>query len=208
MTYGWARDFSLQLINQYSVAGTAVAMGYNNQADYILRIPALLDDAQTYVATSMRKIRTLVPISTLQSERSGNWMVYTLPKDCWQVMSGGLVRFTGKRLQRYHNYHLLGNNQIAVPVGVLPDMSLEYYRRPVLLGKSPSDDTELDNTVEVQMALPYYVAAHLVMYDNPFAYGSLSNEFDAKLAFLSEVPQTECTIVEDAYSAEEWEENG
>ena len=94
MNYKWARDFALELINQYSIAGAVVPGSYNNQADYLLRIPKLLDDAQMYVATNQGRIRTSVYLSELESDERGGWTAYKLPKDCWQVCSSGLVRLS------------------------------------------------------------------------------------------------------------------
>ena len=64
MDYKWARDFTLELINQYSIAGGEIATTYNNQADYIRRIPKLLNDAQIYVATNAGKIRTITDMKS------------------------------------------------------------------------------------------------------------------------------------------------
>lgn len=204
MNYAWARDFTLQLINQYSVAGQTVVPSYNNQADYIARIPILLDDAQVYVATTVRRIREVLPFEQLVPTYMRGWEIYDLPEDCWQISGGGLIRFTGPKIQRYHKYRMLGSNRIAIPEGLRGVLELEYFRRPRLLGTAPVDTDELDNTVEVQMALPYYVAAHLVMYDNAFAYSALMNEFETKMERLYELPQTELTITEDVYDPVEW----
>ena len=116
--------------------------------------------------------------------------------------------FRGFFIQRYHKYRMLGSKQIAIPEGLRGELELEYFRRPKLLGASPSDGDELDNTVEVQMALPYYAASHLVMYDNAFAYSALMNEFETKLERLYELPQTELTITEDVYDPVEWRYEG
>lgn len=71
MNYAWARDFTLQLMNQYSTAGAKVPESYNNQADYLVRIPKLLDDAQYYVATTAGKMREMVELDELtRTERS------------------------------------------------------------------------------------------------------------------------------------------
>lgn len=206
MTYAWARDFVLQLINQYSVAGDEVQLSYNNQADYIARIPNLLDSAQTILATTVRRIRVTVPLSELPYTEEGEWRVYALPENCWQLASSGLVYFKGDRIQRFHRYHLIGSKQIAVPDCVGEGLLLEYFRRPSLLGDNPADGAELDNEPEVQMALPYYAAAHLVMHDNAFAYATLMNEFDDRKSHLYELPQTELSTVEDVYGAVEWGE--
>lgn len=280
MNYGWARDYALELINQYSIAGTPIASSYNNQADYIHRIPKLLDDAQVYAATTTGKIREIVTLSSPTARNTsdpilrgdvngdgeinnadlellrvylankdpitgestvsvstgadvnadgqintmdlallrkyltdtdpvlyreeGAWRIYALPSNCWQVCSGGIIRFDGPRLQRFHHYHLLGNSEIAVPKNLDGALSLEYYRYPNLLGASPSDDKELDNSLQVQMALPYYVAAHLVMGDQAFAYSALYNEFETKLERIAERYQTEVNTIEDSYDAAEW----
>lgn len=83
-------------------------------------------------------------------------------------------------------------------------LALEYLRRPNLLGEEPAEDAELDNTVEAQMVVPYYVAAHLLMYDNAFAYAALLNEFEQRRVLLREMTRTEWGLVEDAYGGA-WE---
>ena len=45
MTYGQVRDHVLMLLNQYTIAGSAVEPSYNNQQDYLARIPALVSTA-------------------------------------------------------------------------------------------------------------------------------------------------------------------
>lgn len=208
MNYAWARDFTLQLINQYSVAGQTVEPGYNNQADYLRRIPNLLDDAQMHAATTVRRIRKVTPLTELLPGYMPGWELYELPEDCWQMVSGGLIRFHGPKLQRYHRYRLIGAKQIAVPESLRGELEVEYFRYPRLLGPDPSEQAELDNAPEVQYALPYYAAAQLVLYDNAFAYSTLRNEFDTRLERLGELPQTEIVPTEDAYSAEEWRWDG
>ena len=42
------------------------------------------------------------------------------------------------------------------------------------------------------------------MQDDAFAYATLYNEFESKLARLGERLQTELNVVEDAYSAAEY----
>lgn len=207
MDYKWAREFALKLINQYSIAGAEIPASYNNQSDYLLRIPGLLDDGQMYIATNQGRIRATVPLGDLESRDVGGWVEYTLPKDCWQVCSSGLVCLLYGRFQRYHKYHLVGSDRILVPVGLGEDVMLEYFRYPKLLGNDPADNAQLDNTPVAQMALPYYAAAHLVMYDNAFAYQALYNEFEAKMIRLAGAPGAEVEQVEDSYSAAEWRYN-
>lgn len=207
MDFKWARDFALKLINQYSISGAEIPGSYNNQQDYLLRIPELLDDAQMYIATNQGRIKAAVYLFDLEHEDKGEWTEYKLPEDCWQVKSSGLVRLRDGKVQRYQKYRLIGENTLLVPAGFGDDAILEYFRYPKLLGAFPKDDAKLDNTPVAQMALPYYVAAHIVMYDNAFAYQALYNEFEAKLARLTDTPHAEVEQVEDSYSATEWAYN-
>ena len=201
MDYKWARDFTLQLINQYSMAGTKIPAGYNNQADYLARIPKLLEDAQLYAATTSSPIRHTEPLSALRCDENGEWLVYTLPKDCWKMSGVGLLRYEGETFQRYRGYHPVGANKFTMPKGVDGEVYVEYFRYPRRLGDTPRDTDELDNTIEVQMALPYYVAAYLVMQDDAFAFSALRNEFEDRLARLGEVPHADVSIVENVYGA-------
>lgn len=199
MNYKQARDFTLQLFNQYSVAGSKVPDSYNNQADYLLRIPALLNDAAMQAATTTAPIRVVDDLRNLRCDDNGAWKVYTMPDDCWQICSGGLIQYDGENFCRFHKYHPVGSNKIAVPKTITGEVQVEYLRYPRLLPSNPKDDDELDNTVAVQMALPYYAAAQLVMQDDAFAFSALSNEFETRLARLAERLHTDLHIVEDAY---------
>ena len=56
MTYGELKRQALMLISQYSIAGTTVPASYNNQADYIMKIPLLVDSAEMEIATTVKPI--------------------------------------------------------------------------------------------------------------------------------------------------------
>ena len=199
MNYKRARDFTLQLINQYSVAGQRIADTYNNQTDYLNRIPALLNDAAMQAATTTAPIRELDSLKNLRCDENGAWLTYTMPENCWQLCSGGLIQYDGETFRRFHRYHPVGRNKIAVPRDLTGEVQVEYLRYPRLLGADPKDEDELDNTTAVQMALPYYAAAQLVMQDDAFAFSALSTEFETRLARLAERPHTDLCTVEDAY---------
>ena len=206
MNYQWARDHILELIDQYSIAGNITPETYNNQADYLAKIPKLLNDAQVYVATTTGKIRTVETLENLSCDDNGKWLVYTMPGDFWQLCSGGLLRYNeDNELERLRLGHMIGANQIAVPRTASGNLSVEYYRLPRLLGEKPDEDELLDNTIPAQMTLPYYVAAHLVMYDNAFAYQALLNEFESRLIRLVEPPSAVCGTAADVYGiAGDW----
>lgn len=200
MDYKWARDFTLRLIDQYSTAGEVVAETYNGQADYIMRIPSLLNSAQIHVATTAGKIRTAVPLRNLEL-RNG---LYIMPDDFWQFCGGMIRRYGANDWKRFNFGHIIGNNQLVLPEDVGGDIIVEYYRLPGLLSDDPTDTEELDNTVAAQMILPYYAAAHLVMQDNQYAYQSLMNEFETRLSRLAPPLVAVCDTVSDDYGTDGW----
>ncbi len=249
MTYGWAREFALELIDQATIAGSPVPATYNNQADYLRKIPRLLDDAAVIAATTSHKIRAVAALGSLEHRSGGaprvlsgdasaadpggtpgegtpsltgtdlrqpgarrsapiregmpspGWEIYTLPANCWQMCSSGLLRTADGRMERCQHYRLVGRDGFAVPRALAEEggVLVEYWRYPALLGEGPAEDAELDNTVQVQMALPYYAAARLVMLDNSFAYAALYNEFEGKLALGADLPHATLGLVKDTY---------
>lgn len=198
MTYGEMKEYVLQLLNQYSVAGGEVPLTYNNQADYVARIPALTRDGLYYVTTTCRKLRAVADLA--EPERVGEMLVYTLPDDYYQMMSGGLIRLDERgRFSRYHGYRMIGGRQIMIPAADKGVYKLEYFRYPGVPEGTPEADDFLDCPPEAQEALAFYVAAHLAMEDSSFLYGALYNEFEMKLTRLQEGLSTDCTGTEDVY---------
>lgn len=204
MNYGEIRDASLQLIGQYTIAGQIYAASYNNQQDYLNKIPFLINDCLIYIASSVHRYPSQVVLDPADGEDYGNYRRYVLPDDLLEMIPGGLlVPDADKRKgessiwtrYRMEPDHILLPKQLDKPV-VLP-----YYRRPQLLPFSgiPADDTVIDAPLTVQMAIPYYVAAHLVMEDDAFKYASLLNEFENKMSRLVPAPYTEIQEVFDVY---------
>lgn len=205
MNYGQVKLASLRLINSATIAGTEIALTYNNQADYVQAIPLLVDDAQMYIATTVKPIAELVALDELPRSDAGSFWVYTLPDNCWQIMHGGLIRsfkndLDRQAINRFHDYRLYGKDRLFVPKRV-EHLALEYYRYPQSVGSEPDDSVELDNTPDTHAAIPYYVAAHLVMYDDSFRYASLYNEFETRLGRLGAPMRTETELMDDVYGA-------
>lgn len=204
MNYGQIRDRALQLINQYTIAGRPVALSYNNQADYVNKIPGLINDGLVHVCTTYKRLRASVPIQDLETKDFGGAVAYVMPDDFWQMSSAGMATFDRNGgLVRWHRYHLLEEKMFVLDGKVPKTLLVEYYRYPELLKANPADDDELDGPIEMQMVLPYYVAAHLVMLDNAFAYSALFNEFEARAMRLMDMPQAEVNVVDDYYDAAE-----
>ena len=205
MNYGQLKKAVMQLVFSESIAGSEIPESYNNQADYLRMIPALANDGMVYIATTVKRIPDMIPLRDLKLEEYGGYNLYLLPKNCWRLHNGGLIwqkpSFDGPVLERYHHYRLYANDKLMVPKNVpnLDEMMVEYYRYPMQLGDEPADNVELDNTPDTHAALPYYVAAQLVLYDDPFRYSALWNAFETRLGRITEPVTTEYSQVDDAY---------
>ena len=208
MNYGQLKKLVLQLIFSESIAGEEISYTYNNQADYLRAIPGLANDGMMYIATTVKKIPEIVRLTDLETEDFGAYTMYILPKDFWRLNNGGLIwqrpdvySLPNYSYQRFHGYKLYANNKLMIAKNTphLDEMLVEYYRYPETLGDDPDDLTELDNTPETHAALPYYVAAQLVMYDDAFRYSALWNAFETRLSRITEPVTTEYAPVDDAY---------
>lgn len=209
MTYGECRDAALNLIHQESIAGTVIPGTYNNQQDYLDKIPSLINAAQMDIATTTKPIPAEVMLGDMLCEfKHGNY-VYQLPDDLWQRRGSGILVPTrenrydkpGLRYDRFNHVRMVGNEQLILPTQLPPDCILEYYRYPIRLRTNPlpEDWDLLDNVPEAQEAVPYYVAAHCVMYDDAFLYATLYNEYTAKKNSMHDLVRTEMDTVQDVY---------
>lgn len=205
MNYGEIRDASLQLINQYTIAGSVYSPSYNNQQDYLNKIPFLINDCLMYIASTVHRYPSQVTLDPAKGEEYGNYLRFTFPDDLLEMIPGGLLVPTADKRRGessiWTRYKVEPPDHILLPRNLDKPVVLPYYRRPQLLPFSgvPADDTVIDAPVQVQMAIPYYVAAHLVMEDDSFRYASLYNEFANKMDRLVPAPYTEIQEVCDVY---------
>lgn len=319
MTYGQVRDESIKLYNQYSLAGEKIERTYNNQADYLIRIPGLVDEAMQEIASGPRRIQEYTELRLDPTRDSLGAPTYLLPPDLMDIVPGGFLVIEDKYAEpRYDSCWARPDEWHVVFSKRRPDwhgrVFLEYYRNPkslldiVRCGKAiekfeltvptgatsikiagcsdhqapalytvsgdtetevtltvtsaavlngitgdvknldaleqkpkvgtasvtagttvrisgwakpgdgifafygsaglvsiaaapyePPDCTPLDNAPETHTPIPYYVAAHLILGEDAFSYGSLYNEWVAKLNRLYQLPQPHRNIVEDVY---------
>lgn len=205
MTYGEVKHTALKLLFSDTSAGQPIAESYNDQADYIAAIPALVDSAQTDVAVRARKIPAVIALSALAGEEDGGFTVYALPADCHEIVHSGLVVKEGETLRRYGGYRLVGG-KLYVPKSAPGGMELEYYRYPLSVGADPADELALDNSPDTHSAIPFFVAAQLVMYDDAFRYGALKSEYEARVAALRRSVRVERHGIDDVYGFALWGE--
>lgn len=200
MTYGQFKADVLRLINQYSIAGNKVAATYNNQQDYINRMPSLVNDGMVYLATTARRLREVSDL--IDPDKMGNWLIYTLPDDFWQLCPSGVIYVDNDgNISRTSRYKIVGENKIAVPKPER-EIKVEYFRYPVLLREVPEDGDFIDCPMEAQSALAFYVASHLVIFDDPYIQATLYNEFENKLSRLGAVPAATIGQISDEYGAD------
>lgn len=185
MTYGDFKKRVLQQIFSYSLAETEIPATYNNQADYIMMMPGLVNAAQFEIATTVRRIPETVMLSSITPATFGAFDKYALPTDCWQIMQGGLMDIdTGGR---FHDFKVALDGSLLFRSGTdVSRLALEYWRYPNILPYSLADSVDLDNTKEVQEAIVYYVAAGLIEYDDGYRAEVFRNEYEKKKALLRE----------------------
>lgn len=194
MTYGELKTKVLNLVFSYSIAGEEIKSSYNNQQDYVNMIPPLLSSVQAYIY-QIKKIRDSILLRDLEVEDIGGSYIYHLPDDCMKVIPGIIVprgKKHGPVFERRMDYKLFGGTKMLAPKDYPEDAILEYEKRAVPIPQNVSDNYVLKNTEEVNEIIPFYIAAFVVMYDDPFRYAALYNEFETRLQRL----QTNPTYVE------------
>lgn len=202
--YKWIKDFSLELINQRSIAGREIPPEYNNQADYLQRIPKLVNMAANEIATAVKPIHASTIVEPEDGEAYGKYIRFEWPIEAHKIHTGGfLIPDDGSILYDYiiqENTH-----KVLVEASKLRGRSfeLEYYRYPRELPDNPSDNTLLDTGLEDNCweAAAFYVASYLVMMDDHFMYASLSNQYENRIARLG-TPDigTEAHVADDRFS--------
>ena len=198
MTYGELKNRVLELIFSYSVAGSQIPAAYNNQADYLAMIPGLVNNGQMDIATSVKRIPTMAFLDELEIEQAGESFLYTLPSDCWLPFTGGLLLTESRRYDRYFAYRFIGG-KIELPWHAPSGLMLEYWRYPLSVSADTPDGTKLDNTPDVHECLVFYVAAHLLAYDDAYRYTVFLNMYEERRKRLREPVWIESGPIEDVY---------
>lgn len=218
MTYGEAKANALNLIHQETIAGTLIPGTYNNQQDYVNKIPGLVNAALMDIATTAKFIPAEITLGELTYEERDGSRIYSLPNDMWQKRGSGLLAPHPSRwhdphwsFDRFSRYRLIGRTKLILQYPLPDDTIVEYYRYPERIPitdwqgnpvpESTRDPIELDNVPETHELIPYYVGAHLVITDDAFLYASLYNTYQAKKAELVDLPEVEMRPADDVLFA-------
>ena len=199
MKYADIKREVLSHLNQYSIAGTPIASSYNNQADYLARIPQLMNEALVNILTLVKREPVVFALNMAGFEDYGDLARYELPNDFHSLKSGGVSVLSNGRFKTTNNYRLQGKKYILVPKDEADNYTVEYYRYPNLLPADPKDTFDLVEDIEVIQTATYYAAAGLVMYDDEHAYACLYNDYESRLARIGPGVSTEVQPVQDAY---------
>ena len=198
MTYGELKNRVLELIFSYSVAGSEIPAAYNNQADYLAMIPGLVNNGQMDIATGVKRIPAVIQLRELEQEQVGERVLYKLPEDCWLPFPGGLLLPGGRRYEQFFGYRMIAG-KIELPRRAPDGMALEYWRYPERVSAETGDAVELDNTPDVHECLVFYVAAHLLAYDDAYRYTVFLNMYEERRKRLREPVWLEQGVIEDVY---------
>ena len=197
MTYIELKRKVLELMNQYSVAGTAISPAYNNQSDYIRRIPGLLNDALLRIRTEARP-RIATHSFSNEGQQYGDKRMFSLPHGYRGIKTGGVYRIVDGKFEAFGQYRLLGESRILFPDDNASYM-IEYYADPDYLPADPSDEYCADEDPEILTAACYFAAAMLVVDKNEYHYAALYNEFTRRLTGLVRPQTAEITPIVDVY---------
>ena len=200
MRYGDLKREVLSHINQYTMSGSEVPPSYNDQADYLNRIPVLVNEALVNIRTLVKPETVVYPL--VGGEVYGGMVKHQLPEDFWSLRTGGVSEIRGGRFQRSNEYRLLGRKEILVPQG--REMTVEYYRYPVQLplDKTLTEDFVIDEDLEVLQTASYYAAAYLVLQEDEFAFAALYNDYESRLGRISPGITAEVQPVADVYGGD------
>ena len=226
MNYGEVRDAALKLINQYSLAGTEIASSYNNQADYLRRIPELVDDAVWKIATGPRRIQEYKELRVDGNAKRMGLPMYKLPEDFMDIAPDGLLVVDNEKEMPHWDSGFVKVNEHHI---IFPERGprfkgkvfLMYFRKPrsirdcrngeecPLTGGTctcedgeygqPPDCAVLDNETETHRPVPYYVAASLVKDEDAYVHDTLLGLWSDMYSSLYQQPLPHRGVVEDAY---------
>ena len=114
MLYSEIKRAVLSRIHQYSIAGKTVAASYNNQADYLNRIPQLINDGLVNIRTSVKPLLAVHDLCCAEDYGGGMYR-FKLPGDFWYLKSGGVTVIRNGVFTHTNEYHLQGRDYILIP---------------------------------------------------------------------------------------------
>lgn len=197
MLYSDIKRETLSHIMQFTQRGNVIASSYNNQADYLNRIPHLINEAVVHIRTTVKPDPAVYQLS--EGAVIGDMVCYDLPSDFWTLRTGGVSVVRDGSFHKTNNYRLQGKKSILIPKAAEGEYMVEYYRYPNQLPMNAKDSDELNEDIEIIQAATYYAAANLVTMEDEFTHTRLYNEYEARLARMTRGVAVEVAPVQDTY---------
>lgn len=199
ITYAYCRDAALKLIDRYSISGRRIPDTYNNQSDLLARVPELINDALMLLAQTapLEATLDLSQAAETAEDMGGGWICVHLPADTMKLSGAPAYKTTGDALAPSRQWRMLTATDMAIRAQDARGALLCYHRMPMPV--SGGDGDVLDCRPDAALAVPYYVAAHLIMGADEYRAAVLLNEFHDRAERLRPVPAAEDGTVCDAY---------
>lgn len=180
----------IKIINNWSNSGNLISATDPNMLDYSLRFRTLQDAAQKEIAT-IKKIQKLTTIlETGIVITTASFVEITMPTDYYQMKE---VEYDESPIQ----WRTRGRNKITVNKLTTFPIDVFYYAYPQDITDATLVTYNFEIDIEAQEAIPYYVAAHVLM-DESNLFATLLGIYQNKLANLSD-SITESQTVQTIY---------
>lgn len=128
-----------------------------------------------------------------------DYVLYTMPSTFYKLDKVTLKGNTidGNRYRQSVDYYWESSNVLAVNYYFTGEFNIEYFAYPVVINDNTADNHELEIDVEAQEAIPYYVAAHLIMDENGNINNKLFAMYQGKLGNLDDTVKDGNTSVKN-----------
>jgi len=177
MNLGQLKTKTLQIIREYSNNGSIIGTGQN--ADYLLSMNSFINDAQ-FELSSIRPIVKRAALGT-PIEETQLYKRYAMPSD-----------FMGFKELKNYDYTFTDfdweGKVMMIPKGYDGNYVLIYYALPTFIDNATPDSKDLEIDVDLQMIIPYFVAGHVMIDENPPLAEFFLNEYSMKKK-ITTIPQ-------------------
>lgn len=149
-------DKTIKLINDYSNSGNLTPSTDPNRLDYSLRFRSLQDTAQKEIAIfkKIQKYFTVLEADIVKTDAS--FIEINMPQDYYQMDK---VEYDGGPIK----WKTRGRRKIIVSKNTVFPIDVFYYAYPQEITDKTPNTYEFEIDIEAQEAIPYYVAAHVLM---------------------------------------------
>lgn len=170
MKIGDIKTKATQIIREYSNNGSLIGSGEN--ADYLLSMNSFINDAQFEIANKHPIIKKLILGEPDEVTELNN--KYNMPSN-----------FKGLKNIKVSDYpfedYEFEEDTLVIPKCYDGTFNLWYFANPTEITNSTTDNIDLEVSLDLQMTIPYYVAGHVIIDENPSLAQFFLDEYSTKL---------------------------